>query len=277
MTTPAVQPAGPREWIGLAVLALACVLYAMDLRVLHLAVPSLSADLQPSRAQLLWITDIYGFILAGFLIAMGTLGDRIRRRRYQRDGPVRAGRDGPYTGRVDTLVAHEPPAMNLLPDGAAWRAAFQSVVDTYRRDGAGPAMQQFITMAVRTGSPQSAKDDADAPGHAAPPPPMPDMSQLPPEVLEGMARMQANSQFFLAHMLPTTIEHTPDVAGLQAASARIVLGAGEASQGQMAHRAALALAERLDTAAVTFPGDHQGFATHPEPFAETIHKALHDS
>jgi pimeloyl-ACP methyl ester carboxylesterase len=178
---------------------------------------------------------------------------------------------------VDTLVAHEPPAMNLLPDGAAWRAAFQSVVDTYRRDGAGPAMQQFITMAVRTGSPQSAKDDADAPGHAAPPPPMPDMSQLPPEVLEGMARMQANSQFFLAHMLPTTIEHTPDVAGLQAASARIVLGAGEASQGQMAHRAALALAERLDTAAVTFPGDHQGFATHPEPFAETIHKALHDS
>ena len=73
--------AGKREWIGLGVLALACVLYSMDLTVLHLAVPSLSADLTPSSAQLLWIVDIYGFILAGSLITMGTLGDRIGRRR----------------------------------------------------------------------------------------------------------------------------------------------------------------------------------------------------
>jgi MFS transporter, DHA2 family, multidrug resistance protein len=73
--------AGRREWIGLSVLALACVLYAMDLTVLHLAVPKLSADLQPSSAQLLWIVDIYGFLVAGSLITMGTLGDRIGRRR----------------------------------------------------------------------------------------------------------------------------------------------------------------------------------------------------
>jgi MFS transporter, DHA2 family, multidrug resistance protein len=73
--------AGRREWIGLAVLALACVVYAMDLTVLHLAVPQLSADLQPSSAQLLWIVDIYGFMVAGALITMGTLGDRIGRRR----------------------------------------------------------------------------------------------------------------------------------------------------------------------------------------------------
>jgi MFS transporter, DHA2 family, multidrug resistance protein len=73
--------AGRREWVGLAVLALACLLYAMDLTVLHLAVPSLSAELQPSSAQLLWITDIYGFMVAGFLVTMGTLGDRIGRRR----------------------------------------------------------------------------------------------------------------------------------------------------------------------------------------------------
>jgi MFS transporter, DHA2 family, multidrug resistance protein len=63
------------------VLALACVLYSMDLTVLHLAVPALSADLEPSSAQLLWIVDIYGFMLAGSLITMGTLGDRIGRRR----------------------------------------------------------------------------------------------------------------------------------------------------------------------------------------------------
>ncbi len=73
--------AGRREWIGLAVLSLACLLYVMDLTVLHLAVPSLSADLRPSSAQLLWIIDVYGFLVAGSLITMGTLGDRIGRRR----------------------------------------------------------------------------------------------------------------------------------------------------------------------------------------------------
>ena len=70
-----------REWIGLAVIALPCLLYAMDLTVLTLAVPSLSADLGPTSTELLWIVDIYGFLVAGLLITMGTLGDRIGRRR----------------------------------------------------------------------------------------------------------------------------------------------------------------------------------------------------
>jgi MFS transporter, DHA2 family, multidrug resistance protein len=83
--------AGRREWIGLAVLALACLLYAMDLTVLHLAVPALSEDLQPSSAQLLWITDIYGFMVAGFLVTMGTLGDRIGRRRLLLTGAAAFG------------------------------------------------------------------------------------------------------------------------------------------------------------------------------------------
>jgi DHA2 family multidrug resistance protein-like MFS transporter len=78
----AIAPrAGHKEWIGLAVIALACLLYVMDLSVLYLAVPSLTRDLDPSSSQLLWITDIYGFLVAGFLITMGTLGDRIGRRR----------------------------------------------------------------------------------------------------------------------------------------------------------------------------------------------------
>jgi len=70
-----------RDWIGLGVIALPCLLYSMDLTVLNLAVPRLSADLKPSSAQLLWIVDIYGFLIAGSLITMGTLGDRIGRRR----------------------------------------------------------------------------------------------------------------------------------------------------------------------------------------------------
>ena len=81
MTTVGTARAGRREWIGLAVIALPSVLYSMDLTVLYLAVPSLTQDLQPSSSQLLWITDIYGFLIAGLLITMGTLGDRIGRRR----------------------------------------------------------------------------------------------------------------------------------------------------------------------------------------------------
>jgi MFS transporter, DHA2 family, multidrug resistance protein len=81
MNTITPPRAGRREWIGLAVLMLPTLLIVMDLTVLHLAVPHLSADLQPSTAQLLWIVDIYGFLIAGSLITMGTLGDRIGRRR----------------------------------------------------------------------------------------------------------------------------------------------------------------------------------------------------
>jgi MFS transporter, DHA2 family, multidrug resistance protein len=79
--TPAPARAGRREWIGLAVIALPCAVYSMDLTVLNLALPALSEDLQPSSTQLLWIVDIYGFLVAGLLITMGTLGDRIGRRR----------------------------------------------------------------------------------------------------------------------------------------------------------------------------------------------------
>jgi DHA2 family multidrug resistance protein-like MFS transporter len=73
--------AGTREWVGLGVLSLAALVYVMDLTVLHLAVPAISQDLQPSSTQLLWIIDIYGFTVAGFLVTMGALGDRVGRRK----------------------------------------------------------------------------------------------------------------------------------------------------------------------------------------------------
>jgi len=90
-TTSTTTSAGRREWIALAVLALPCVLVTMDLTVLFLAVPSLAADLDPSSAQLLWITDIYGFLIAGALITMGTLGDRVGRRRVLLTGAAAFG------------------------------------------------------------------------------------------------------------------------------------------------------------------------------------------
>jgi MFS transporter, DHA2 family, multidrug resistance protein len=70
-----------REWMGLIILSIACLLYSMDLSVLFLAIPSIVTDLDPSPTELLWINDIYGFMVAGFLVTMGTLGDRIGRRK----------------------------------------------------------------------------------------------------------------------------------------------------------------------------------------------------
>ncbi|HEV3361551.1 MAG TPA: MFS transporter [Pseudonocardiaceae bacterium] len=75
------QPAGRREWLGLAVLLLPTLLVALDMTALFLALPRLSADLSASRIQQLWISDSYGFLVAGLVITMGTLGDRIGRRR----------------------------------------------------------------------------------------------------------------------------------------------------------------------------------------------------
>src|SRR3989475_1893326 len=105
--TAATPKAGRREWIGLAVIALPCLLYSMDLTVLHLAVPRLTEALAPSSVQLLWIIDIYGFLLAGSLVTMGTLGDRIGRRRLLLIGAV-------FFGAASILAAFSRSAAMLI-------------------------------------------------------------------------------------------------------------------------------------------------------------------
>ena len=105
---PAVAPpASRREWIGLAVLALPALLISMDLSVLYLAVPRLSAALRPSSVQLLWITDVYGFLLAGSLIPMGALGDRIGRRKLLMIG-------GTAFGLASVVAAFSTSAATLI-------------------------------------------------------------------------------------------------------------------------------------------------------------------
>jgi DHA2 family multidrug resistance protein-like MFS transporter len=91
--TPEQAPAKAtrREWLGLAVLALGALMYVMDLTVLHLAVPKMSEQLKPSSTELLWIIDIYGFSVAGALVTMGSLGDRIGRRRLLLTGAAAFG------------------------------------------------------------------------------------------------------------------------------------------------------------------------------------------
>lgn len=84
--SPYRRAAGPREWIGLALLALPTLLIGLEVTLLHLVLPVLLVDLRPTSVQALWIVDIYGFMIAGLLVTMGTLGDRIGRRRLMMIG-----------------------------------------------------------------------------------------------------------------------------------------------------------------------------------------------
>jgi DHA2 family multidrug resistance protein-like MFS transporter len=100
--------AGRREWIGLAVLILPLLLVSMDVSVLYFTVPFISRDLAPSSTEQLWIFDIYGFVLAGLLITMGALGDRVGRRRLLLIGALGFGAASAlaaYSTNAPTLIA----------------------------------------------------------------------------------------------------------------------------------------------------------------------------
>ncbi|MDH2426140.1 MFS transporter [Sphaerisporangium sp. TRM90804] len=99
--------AGRKEWIGLAVLVLPCLLVSMDISVLFFAVPFISADLRPTGTEQLWIMDVYAFVLAGMLITMGALGDRVGRRRLLLIG-------GAAFGAASLLAAYSTSAEMLI-------------------------------------------------------------------------------------------------------------------------------------------------------------------
>jgi len=110
MTTIERRPprAGRKEWTALAVLALPLLLVSMDVSVLYFAVPFISRDLDPTAAEQLWIFDIYGFVLAGLLLTMGSLGDRIGRRRLLLIGAVgfsAASLLAAYSSSAEMLIA----------------------------------------------------------------------------------------------------------------------------------------------------------------------------
>src|SRR5690348_9311432 len=105
--TMTLPRAGRREWIGLAVLILPLLLVSMDVSVLYFTVPFISRDLAPSSTQQLWIFDIYGFVLAGLLITMGALGDRVGRRRLLMIGAFgfsAASALAAYSGSAPVLI-----------------------------------------------------------------------------------------------------------------------------------------------------------------------------
>ena len=165
-----------------------------------------------------------------------------------------------YPGQVRTLVAHEPPVIDLLPDSTQLRAEMQDIYDTYRTDGADKAMQKFLAHA---GLMPAAGQQADAP-HWQPSP-------------QQIARMRASTDHFLAHLIRPTTDYRPDIAALRAAPVRIVVAAGATSKGQLPNRTAVALASQLGTPVAEFPGDHGGFLAAPEQFGRELARVLSET
>jgi pimeloyl-ACP methyl ester carboxylesterase len=168
--------------------------------------------------------------------------------------------------QVRTLVAHEPPAAQVLPDRGAALAAAAHIQETYERDGLGPAMAKFIGLTSLKG--QIPADWADQPG------PNPADFGLPTED-DG-----SRDDPLLRNMISGT-HYEPDIDALRAASTRIVVAAGAESEGEFTHRAALAVAERLGTQATIFPSHHGGFLGgefgqrgEPEAFAAKLREVL---
>jgi pimeloyl-ACP methyl ester carboxylesterase len=162
-----------------------------------------------------------------------------------------------HAHQVRTLVAHEPPVVELLPDAAQLRAAIQDIYDTWRADGAGKAMGKFMAHAGLDGVPGA---EADAPRWEPSP--------------EQIVRMRATTEVFLAHLIRPTTGYRPDIAALRAAPTRIVVAAGATSTGQLANRSAVALADQLGTPVAELPGDHGGFMALPEQFGRALHQVL---
>jgi pimeloyl-ACP methyl ester carboxylesterase len=172
-----------------------------------------------------------------------------------------------YPEDVRTLVAHEPPLASLVPDRDAALAMCRAVADDYQRAGFGAGMARFIGVVSHQG-PFTAED-------ASAPAPDPAMFGLP-------AQDDGNrTDPLLFQNIITCTGYEPDIDALRAASTRIVLAAGEESEGQLAHRGAYAAAERLGTTPVRFPSDHGGFlggeygqAGKPDEFAAKLREVL---
>ncbi|WP_111766825.1 alpha/beta fold hydrolase [Nakamurella deserti] len=168
---------------------------------------------------------------------------------------------------VRTLVAHEPPLAEVLPDREAALAAIADIGRTYRTSGVGPAMAKFIVLTQWAGP---IPDDA-----AAAPGPDPAAFGLP-STDDG-----SRDDALLGQNLRTSTGYRPDVDALRAAPTRIVVAAGVESGEQLAARAARALADRLGITATAFPSHHGGFMgpefgfpSDPDGFAAALRAAL---
>ncbi len=157
--------------------------------------------------------------------------------------------------RVQTVVAHEPPAVNLLPDAAYWRAFFDGVYETYRQSGVPKAMHQFASRTV---------------------------GSVDHQVMEHAMREHtneytlSNATYWMEHELRQYPRVEFDLAALEASAERIVLAGGRDSQDQLPYQPNRVLAQKLGRDIVNLPGGHLGFVSYPTEFAKELIDALKD-
>jgi pimeloyl-ACP methyl ester carboxylesterase len=157
-----------------------------------------------------------------------------------------------YPGRIRTLIAHEPPLLNLLPDAAQQRANTEAVIDTFHRDGFAAGWAHFM----RNAGFDVSVDDA---------------PQAPPDQSPDEVRQAAR---FFDIDLRATCYYDADIEALRAGPSRVLIGVGAESRKLVTLRTSAGLAELLGTEPVEFPGDHGGFIGAPTEFADTLRSAL---
>jgi len=158
--------------------------------------------------------------------------------------------------RVDRVVAHEPPLVEVLPDAADHRALIARVTATLQAQGLVAAMAVFAAGLANPTAPEAE-------------------SELPPRAAARVERTAGDLPYFLGRIVPAFMSSVPDLGGLTALADRLVIGLGEDSTGELPHRAASCLAERLGVEPRSFPGGHLGLSTHPVEFGERLREALH--
>jgi pimeloyl-ACP methyl ester carboxylesterase len=182
--------------------------------------------------------------------------------------------------QVRTVIAHEPPVTELLPDAPHIRAAVDGIEDAYRQHGSGGGWGAFVSLVVHDGP----LTGPEVPPAAWPPPGQDvgeeDASQgggadgAGQEPPAPSAKQQADDELFFLRMLKPFTRYRPLVDVLRSGSPQIVIGIGEASGGELAGRSTRALAEQLGVEPTPFPGDHAGFLGDTRAFADTLSRVL---
>lgn len=184
-----------------------------------------------------------------------------------------------HPDHVRTLVAHEPPVTDLLPDAVQVRAAVDDIEEAYRQHGSGAAWGKFVSLVVHAGPvpesgvpeavwPPLGQESADAQDGRGP---QVDGDQAPPEPT---AKAVADDELFFLRMLKPFTRYQPVIDALRAGEPRVIIAVGEDSRREVAQRSATALAERLGQQPALFPGDHGGFMADPAGFARRIRELI---
>ncbi len=191
-----------------------------------------------------------------------------------------------HPDKISTLIAHEPPVTELLPDVGPVRSAVARIEDAYRSSGSGAAWGAFASLVMHQGLvpadgvPPAAWPPPGAPVDDQPVDDQPVDDQLvddragdagPPEP---SAKQQADDALFFLRMLTPFTRYVPDVVALREGPVRVRVGVGAGSGPELARRSAEALADRLGQTATVFPSHHAGFMEDPTGFAAAIRGVL---